>query len=183
MRRPQDVVAAVELGVPFVGFVLATSLRQVSWSELPELIKHVNGPTQWVAVTVDAARDDYKRLLDLGCAWIQLHGKETPEVCEGIAANLIKAVRAGDEAQYTRAVKYLLYDGLIAGSGEAWAWQSLKPPGGRPFFLAGGLHPDNVAEALRTVRPDGVDVASGIEESPGVKSLEKMRRFLQNVCV
>jgi phosphoribosylanthranilate isomerase len=116
---------------------------------------------------------------------VQLHGNESPADSRWVAErfpNLIRALGV-DHPGLTSGDDYgahrLLIDAPRPGSGETFDWRLLdEVAAGRSFILAGGLHPGNVAEAIETVRPWGVDVASGVESKPGLKDPVKVRRFL-----
>ena len=126
------------------------------------------------------------------------NGTATPEVCDVFPLRLIKRFQVGEHSHLENITRYLdacreqghcpaaiLVDGLVAGeyggTGKTAPWQLLanfRP--GVPVILAGGLTPENVGEAIRLVRPYGIDVASGVESGPGIKDVEKMRRFIDN---
>jgi phosphoribosylanthranilate isomerase len=122
---------------------------------------------------------------------LQLHGDETPDYCGRLSGwPLIKAVRvgaaldaAGLEDYEVQAFLLDARDGaLYGGTGKVWDWSLAAALSGRvPVILAGGLRPDNVAEAIRTARPYGVDVSSGVESSPGRKDRALVRAFIEEV--
>ena len=123
---------------------------------------------------------------------LQFHGDESPGFCRKFGAQIIKAIRVKDEESLRRAGEYdvdaLLLDTYTAdqrgGTGRAFDW-SLAVKARRmlrtPIILSGGLTPENVAEAIRKVRPYAVDVASGVESKPGRKDPKKMRQFIEAV--
>lgn len=121
---------------------------------------------------------------------IQLHGDEPPSACVNLPGRVIKAIRVADATDLEGLEHYrvsgLLLDakapGLYGGTGQSFDWSLLAEydcPA--PMILAGGLDPNNVAMAIRKVRPYAVDVSSGVECSPGVKDLEKMSQFIRRV--
>jgi phosphoribosylanthranilate isomerase len=119
----------------------------------------------------------------LALEWVQLHGDEPDSYLEALGERVIRRVPVGSEIDWNRATDLAgrclpLFD-PGAGDGVAWAWEALekRPPGIR-FGLAGGLTPDNVAGAVRTVRPYLVDVSSGVEAAPGTKDHSKIRDFI-----
>jgi len=120
---------------------------------------------------------------------VQLHGDESPEMVAAMSVPVIKAFRVGTElfepVGYGLAQWYLFdssNESGQGGTGRKFDWNLLEALAEeKPFFLAGGLRPENVAEAIRTVRPFAVDVASGVESAPGIKDHEKIRAFVQNV--
>ena len=139
----------------------------------------VNAPEELV---VRAARE-------CGLNLLQFHGEEPPEYCLGFGLMSMKAFRIRDEASLEGVRDYptdaWLFDtyaaGKMGGTGETFNWDlALQARGwGRPIFLAGGLTPENVAEAVRRARPYAVDVSSGVEAEPGRKDLAKVKAFIQ----
>ena len=121
---------------------------------------------------------------------LQLHGDESPQFCQGFNRRVIKAVRVKDESSCShlsdyRVSGYLLdtyVKGALGGTGVAFDWQlAIKAKQYGRIVLAGGLDPDNVASAVKQVRPYGVDVSSRVEASPGRKDPVKVGAFIQNV--
>ena len=122
---------------------------------------------------------------------IQYHGNEAPDLCARFRGRWIKAVPMnepgalpGHQRRYPRAQGFLLDShapGGAGGTGETFSWTEIQSVDPRPLILAGGLNPGNVATAIRTVRPWGVDVSSGVEASPGQKDPEKIKAFMQEV--
>jgi phosphoribosylanthranilate isomerase len=120
---------------------------------------------------------------------LQFHGEETPEFCTGFGLMSMKAFRMKDATVLETLGKYQTDAWLLdsfnpaaaGGTGESFNWDlAVTARGlGKPIFLAGGLTPENVGEAVRKVRPYGVDVSSGVEMSPGKKDRIKMRDFVQ----
>lgn len=139
-------------------------------------------------VFVNPSRDELLAALSAsGVAVAQLHGDEPPELCAGLPVLVVKAIRVADVRALAQLAAYeveaFLLDAPSAGyggSGATFDW-SLAAAVARelPVLLAGGLTPENVAEAVRTVRPLGVDVASGVESSPGVKDVARMETFIR----
>ena len=189
LTRAEDVALAVDLGADLLGFVLAKSPRSVTLEQLAELVKPVPASVLTVAVVVDPEQEMADCLLSLTDR-IQFHGRETPEFCSrygrrGIKAFRIRAVEDLDSVSvYAEAVGAFLLDsfkeGVAGGTGETFPWAYLRDrtfP--RPTFLAGGLNPENVADADSLAQIAGVDVSSGLEASPGVKNPELMRDFFR----
>jgi phosphoribosylanthranilate isomerase len=142
-----------------------------------------------VGVFVDRARADVERIAAVvGLSALQFHGAETPEYCRGWHLPVIKVarvrVRTDVEALAAYAVELILVDtyveGVAGGTGARFDWALLEGVDRSRLVLAGGLTPENVAEAVRAVRPWAVDVASGVEARPGVKDPERVKRFIAN---
>jgi phosphoribosylanthranilate isomerase len=144
-------------------------------------------------VVVNARQDELSALRDSGCfEAVQFHGDETPEFCAGAGFPIwIRAVRVRDERSLLSALRYdtpyLLLDGWLStaygGTGRRLDWDSaaefVAAQPTRRVILAGGLGPENVREAIRTVRPHGVDTASGVESSPGRKDTRRVADFVR----
>jgi phosphoribosylanthranilate isomerase len=185
-----DARVAVEAGAFALGFNFhPASPRSVDperaraiAAELPE---HV-----WrVGVFVDRERDAIEEIAArVGLSALQLHGTETPEFCRGWSLPVIKAARVRTRADVDRLLQYpvelVLVDayveGVHGGTGARFDWSFLDGVEKSRLVLAGGLTPENVAEAVRTVRPYAVDVASGVEAGPGIKDPEKVKRFIRH---
>ncbi len=183
LTRPEDTAAAVAAGADAVGVILAPSKRQVTIDEAAAVLAGVSPFVAKVGVFVDPDRDHVREAVErIGLGWVQLHGDETPEFCASVGVPVIKALRVGadfdpaEAEQYGGCISLLLLDTLVAGqaggTGVAFDWRALagRLPAIAPVAIGGGLRPDNVGEAVRILRPYGVDVSSGVESSPGVKS-------------
>jgi phosphoribosylanthranilate isomerase len=182
----EDALLAVAMGADAIGFVFAPSPRQIAPQKAADIAKRL--PTE--IVTVGVFRDESRqRVVDtihhskLRAA--QLHGRETPADSHWIRQRVrlvIKAFAAGDpelDAADEYGADAILIDSATPGSGEVFDWSLAEgAPSNRRVILAGGLTPANVADAVRVVRPWGVDVASGVETAPGRKDATKMRAFV-----
>jgi phosphoribosylanthranilate isomerase len=142
-----------------------------------------------VGVFVDFELDQIREILrQSGIEWAQLHGSESPELVAALLPNAYKALGVADGSAVERARAYpgehLLLDasvpGLPGGTGRTFDWSiAAEVARERTLTLAGGLSPDNVADAVRQVRPFRVDVASGVESAPGRKDHDRVRRFIE----
>lgn len=185
-----DALLCARAGADAVGVNFwAGSQRRVAVERAAEIAAALPPTVLKVGVFVDAARDEIERAIAaVGLDAVQLHGDESPEECRGFAARVIKAirVRAGGEAPAAVAerfaVDYILLDadagGGYGGSGRSFDWRLAAGVAPGRLFLAGGLRPENVAEAVRAARPFAVDVASGVEASPGRKDPVRVREFI-----
>ena len=184
----EDALLAVALGADAVGFVFAPSPRQIAVDRARDIARRLPPGV----LTVGVFRDELPaRVIDMvhraGLAAAQLHGSETPEQARMVKAQVgtvIKALPAGhpglgDVAAYGADI--VLVDSENPGSGEVFDWRLAEdaPRSGHRVMLAGGLHADNVADAIARVHPWGVDVSTGVEREPGRKDPVKLRRFIE----
>ncbi len=191
ITRLEDALAAAELGADALGFNFwPGSKRYLAPEAAREIVRRLPPFVAAVGVFVNAMRTGiWTAAGEAGVHAIQLHGDEPVGECSQYAFPVIYRLRAGepwDEAALARseARAFLLDTPSPAqgGAGVAFDWSLARPViGGKPVILAGGLAPDNVGDAVRRVRPYGVDVASGVESSPGVKDHEKLARFVEAV--
>ena len=190
ITRPHDGVAAIAAGADALGLVLwpgskrAVNLQQARavCRELPPFATVVALMVNPTSAEVDAA------LAALPINVLQFHGDETADFCERWAVPYIKALRAQvpdalleGAAAYPKARGFLVdsvHNGQFGGTGRAFDWSLLPRQFPHALVLAGGLDPDNVANAVRFVQPAAVDVSSGVESAPGIKDDDKMRRFV-----
>lgn len=192
LTRAEDVRLAVELGVDYVGLVFAPhSPRRLLLGQARMLRDLVPEEIAVVALVMDNTRTDIEHLVEsLQPDLLQFHGAEDDAFATSFGRPYWKAIAMGgqDESVFASLSDYpgahgFLFDGHAAGeqggSGQRFDWRRMPASTDRPFLLAGGLSPENVGLALRTARPWGVDVSSGIESGPGIKDAEKMRRFVE----
>ncbi len=188
LSRNEDIAAANTFKPEFIGFVLwKKSKRYVDKDTAIALRKQLNPGIQVVGVFVDEDLDLVAEYLNEGIIDIaQLHGKENDKYIHNlreqtqkpiIKAFLVKSEEDVEEVNISPADYVLLDAGM--GEGESFDWELLKGVN-RPFFLAGGLSPENVKDAIRDIQPFAVDVSSGIE-SEGHKDASKMGSFVANV--
>lgn len=182
----EDALLAVGLGASAVGFVLAPSPRQIAAARVADIVKRLPIGTMSIGVFQDEAAE---RVVDIvqhaGLSGAQLHGHETPATARYVKERIgivIKAFPAGsprlrDADEF--GADLVLVDAPTPGSGRLVDFASLEGLGDASrLVLAGGLTPDNVSEAIRRVAPFGVDVATGVESSPGVKDPRKVAAFI-----
>lgn len=193
ITRPEDALAAARAGAHAIGLVFyAKSPRHVMPARAAEIIRVLPPFITAVGLFVDAKADEVRAaLVDAPVGLLQFHGDEDPGFCRQFNHPYVKAVRMKpgvDLLQYARDyhdAKALLLDnyveGLHGGSGIAFDW-SLIPRGlPLPVILSGGLTPENVTDAVRRVRPDAVDVSSGVESAKGIKDAAKIAAFIKGV--
>ncbi|MCX8076968.1 MAG: phosphoribosylanthranilate isomerase [Aquificaceae bacterium] len=188
--KEEDLKKAVELGVEYVGIVLyPESPRYVGWDRIGALLEAGRGANR-VAVMVNPTYEEVKEALQVGFDLIQLHGEEDLSLAKRIGLErVIKAFRTCHELSlpedWKRAHGVLLdaCSRLYGGSGQKADWKMAREVVEKGFrvFLAGGLKPDNVAEAIKDVGPYGVDASSGVERSPGIKDHRRMEEFVHAV--
>jgi phosphoribosylanthranilate isomerase len=183
-----DALACVDAGTDAIGFNFwPRSKRYVAVETAAVIAKRLPPELRTVGVFVDPTPADVERAFGSGAIDLaQLHGDETPEFCQKFAGRYIKAVRLRDAASLARMAEYpcdlVLVDADTAGYGgsgqRADASLAAQAAKSRRVILAGGLTPENVAEAIAAVRPYGVDVAGGVEREPGVKDWIKVAAFV-----
>ncbi|MGN0822212.1 MAG: phosphoribosylanthranilate isomerase [Candidatus Gallimonas sp.] len=188
LSRACDVATANELLPDYAGFVFApNSKRYVSPQRAAELKRLLDPAVVAVGVFVNESQETVARLLDSGTIDVaQLHGDEDDAYIEELkrrcGAPVFKAFRIGSERDVEAARRSVADEILLdsgQGTGRAFEWSLLRGLQ-RRYFLAGGLAPENVREAIRVLQPYGVDVSSGIE-TDGKKDEEKMRAFVRAV--
>lgn len=202
ITNKEDAVWAVNYGADYIGLnFYKESPRHVSVATAVKWLPEVPSFIPKVGVFVDASNEEILKTVDkLNLKGVQLHGQETPDFVrqlkiefagQGRPVFIIKAFHIKDESSladigaYLESVDFLLLDSMVegqmGGTGERFNWEiALKAKElGKPIFLAGGLNPDNVKEAIKKVGPFAVDVASGVEKSPKRKDVEKLKNFVQ----
>ncbi len=189
----EDALMVAEAGADALGFVFVSgSPRYIDPSAAEEIRRYLPPFLSVVGVFANARLEEVRRVAE-AChlSAIQLHGEESPAYCSSLGMPVIKGFRVKDEEVLERMNRYrveaLLLDsycsGQRGGTGKTFDWrlaQEAKRYG--RLILSGGLTPENVAEAIRTVRPYAVDVSSGVEERAGKKEKGKVKRFLEEVA-
>jgi phosphoribosylanthranilate isomerase len=183
----EDACHALTVGADAIGFVFSESPRRVEPKRVAAIVRELPGSS----LTVGVFRGEPPgRIADVaastGVRAVQVHSSDPADLQElrGRIPFLIEAVPATADGELARAIEsvadLVLVDSAVPGSGRTFDWSLLgEPPLTRRVVLAGGLTPDNVAEAIGRVRPYGVDVASGVEVSAGRKDPGKVRLFVE----
>lgn len=187
----EDALEAVDAGADALGFMFyAKSPRFVPAEAAGEIIRRLPPFVAKVGVFVNPSEEEVRRAIaGAGIDTVQFHGAETTEFCARFGLKVIKAFRIRDEDSLKALPAYKvsawLLDSYVAGefggTGEKFSWDLAVAAGrlGCPVILAGGLKPENVADAVRQVRPFGVDVSSGVEAAPGRKAASMVRAFVR----
>ena len=197
--QPDQGVAIADLGIKTLGFIcVPSSPRYVTAEKARQILEKLPPGIQTIGVFADASLETIEQVvLETGFTGIQLHGNESPEFCRAVKQALpnreiIKALRIQSAESLQNAIAFysvvdtLLLDAYhpnqLGGTGQTLPWESLKkfkPP--CPWLLAGGLNPENVLTALGYLQPDGIDLSSGVERSPGNKDLDKVSQLIKNL--
>ncbi|WP_407272495.1 phosphoribosylanthranilate isomerase [Radiobacillus sp. PE A8.2] len=179
---------AANAGADFIGFVFADSKRRIDVQQAKKVAAHIPADVKKVGVFVNETVDTIHHIATtVGLDYVQLHGDESPAFCEQLDFPIIKAfqVRSKDDLDVLEnyACEYYLLDSPAGkyrgGNGDKFDWTLAKhmPNLKGKILLAGGLHEQNVQQALAEVNPDGVDVSSGVETN-GQKDLDKITAFI-----
>ncbi len=192
ITRPEDALHAVDFGADAIGLIFtARSPRHVELEQAREIAAAVGPLVTVVGLFLDPRADEVEAVLSrVSVDMLQFHGEESPAFCEAFGRRYLKAVPMGGDsdpeayaARYRRASGFVLDSHAVGGrggTGERFDWQRV-PKLPKPILLAGGLTPDNVAEAIRACCPYGVDVSSGIEAAKGIKDTRKLAAFIDEV--
>jgi len=190
LTNRDDALAAVEMGADLLGFnFYPESPRFLPYDEVESIFQEIPTNIPKVGVFVN---EDLETVLDIACQfeldYLQFHGDETPELLNPIGHPWFRAIRLGEEKDLEEIPRYecewILLDarvsGRYGGTGESVDWELARRAKnvGKKLILAGGLTPENIQRAVATVKPFGVDVASGVERKPGRKDLKKMEEFI-----
>ena len=188
-----DAQTAVAAGADMLGFVFYDqSPRYLTLPDAAEITRHLPPYILRVGLFVNADEPFiFSAVQACGLNLLQIHGDESPEFCTQFGMMTIKAFRISDASSLAALPQYAtdayLLDahtpGIRGGTGHRFNWDLAVQARefGKPIFLAGGLTPENVGEAVRKVRPFAVDVSSGVESSPGKKEPAKVQAFIANV--
>ncbi len=196
-----DALLASDAGADALGFVFAPSPRRVTIEQAAAIVAHLPARIEKVGVFVDASLEEITAAVEgAGLTGVQLHFDAARDISIKLREHFGKPLRilrvvhfAGEDLQHAAALSDPHADGIlvdsrtasvVGGTGVAFDWDAARRglfgnAGGRKLIAAGGLSPQNVAEAIAKLRPWGVDVVSGVELSPGRKDLAKVRAFIE----
>jgi phosphoribosylanthranilate isomerase len=187
----EDGLKAASFGVHALGFIFASSPRRVEPAIVKKIILALPKTLLKVGIFVNEEETEIQRVAKYcGLNALQFHGEESPEYCQKFFHPVFKAISIRDLESLKDMEKYhdvsILLDTYspvqAGGTGSPFLWEiALKAKEKRDFILSGGLSPGNVGEAIKKVRPWGVDVCSGVETTPGKKDLLKMAEFVKEV--
>ena len=186
----EDAESVAHSGADFLGFIFAASRRRVDPGQARRIIRHLNGKRQSVGVFMDQPAGYVNRTASYcGLDYVQLHGKETPCYCSSMERPVIKRIDISSisENDITSMVEkyresadiFPLFD-PGAQKSRSFDW-SLVSQQDYPYFLAGGLTPENVVTAVAVSGTGYIDVCSGVEKEPGLKDIDKVSRLIKEI--
>ncbi|MBN4053306.1 phosphoribosylanthranilate isomerase [Haliea sp. AH-315-K21] len=196
ITRTKDALAAVSCGVDALGLVFVqASPRHVPIEQAQDIVRSLPALVSKVGLFVDASVADVTNIINkVSLDYLQFHGDEEESFCTAFSKPYIKAIRIKPEtdllkiiSNYKTAAAILIdawHPDIAGGTGETFDWALLNnlPKRDIPaIILAGGLDQKNVNSAVRLLKPYAVDVSSGVEDSPGIKSAEKIQNFVNEV--
>jgi phosphoribosylanthranilate isomerase len=199
ITQPDQGKAIAYAGATALGFIcVPSSPRYVNVSQIQAVVEQLPDSTDKIGVFANIIIEEITQIIvDSGLTGVQLHGDESPEFCQNLRqflpeVEIIKALRIRDAEDFDKASTYsgsvntLLLDAYhpqqLGGTGKTLDWimlQEFSPS--CPWFLAGGLTPDNIVEALGQVKPSGIDLSSGVERAPGDKDLDKVAQLFDRL--
>lgn len=191
LTREADVRAAVQAGADALGFVFAASPRQLDAGQAATLCKAVPRDRIRIGLFMNQSADEVRELLAAApMDMAQFHGAEDNAFCTAFGLPFLKAVSMSEEDPQQAAAAFPDAAGILldshepggaggGGTGKTFDWRR-RVASEKPLWLAGGLNPDNVATAVRQFQPYAVDVSSGVESAPGIKSDDLVQSFIRN---
>lgn len=200
ITKPEQGQKIAQIGATALGFIcVERSPRYVTPRQIAEIIQQLSSPVDTIGVFANAQLREIEQIVtETGLSGVQLHGSESREFCQQLRKTLpsnieiIKAFRIKTPESFTETELYtdyvdtLLLDTyhpqMLGGTGQTLNWQNLsqfRPT--LPWMLAGGLNPDNILDALAQLQPDGIDLSSGVEKSPGDKDLDLVTKLFDNL--
>lgn len=203
IKTEEQALATAEAGADYIGMVFAQSPRQITPARAEKIVsalKNTKAPVEVVGVFVNAHVGTANRIAEkCSLDWVQLHGDEPWEYCLELDRPVIKVIRVSRNQKAEQVCKDLNYGTKLlknqkhiylidsnvkdkyGGTGIKFDWKLAVPIAREfPVIIAGGLTPDNVAEAIRIIKPWGVDVSTGVE-TKGIKDPDKIRKFIEAV--
>ena len=191
MTNLEDALKAASLGANSLGFIFAPSPRRVEPTLVRAIVQNLPASVFKVGVFLNHPLSEVKEIAAYcNLDGLQLHGEEPLYYCQKFSQQVIKSIRIRDMESLKDMAKYPNVSILLdtwsptqgGGTGTPFPWEiAIKAKEERDFILSGGLSPANVGEAIKTVRPMGVDVSSGVEAAPGKKDPLKMAEFIKEV--
>ncbi|MFK5985831.1 MAG: phosphoribosylanthranilate isomerase [Pseudomonadota bacterium] len=191
----EDGLFAIDCGADALGFVFyPPSPRNISVQDAAEIIKQLPPFVTMVGLFVDESRDVIEQTINqTQIDLLQFHGNEDEAFCQQFSFPYIKAIRMKDGLDIQQLIedyssaRAILLDSYVAGipggTGEAFNWELIPAQTSKAIILAGGLTPENVAEAINIVKPFAVDVSGGVEKSKGIKDHKKIQDFIKSTRV
>ncbi len=188
----EDATLAAGLGADALGFIFYSgSKRYIDPDTAREIISALPPFLTKVGVFVNQGVEEISDIQEkTGINVVQLHGDETAEFCSSLSSTIIKAIRVKDISDLESLAQYPVQAILLdtysdteyGGTGKSFDWGILDNKSiSQNIILSGGLNPDNVAEAVRIVKPYAIDVSSGVEAEPGKKDHEKVKKFIEAI--
>ena len=199
ITQPQQGKTIASLGATALGFIcLPTSARYVNSEKIKAVIEQLPQQTDKIGVFANSSKEEIAQIVaETGLTGIQLHGDESIIFCEQLRQSLpnveiIKALRIREPDDFDKSYTYIEYvDTLLldayhpqqlGGTGKTLNWDMLQQFNPNcPWFLAGGLTPQNILSALNKVKPNGIDLSSGVEKTPGDKDLDKVSQLFEKL--
>lgn len=199
ITKPEQGKAIASFGATALGFIcVPTSPRYVNATQIQAVIAHLPASIDRIGVFANTTLKEISQVVAATkLTGVQLHGDESPAFCHHLRSllpdvEIVKALRIRDARALAQAAAYSIYvDTLLldaydpqqlGGTGRTLDWRTLQQfQSSLPWFLAGGLTPDNIATALTQLRPHGIDLSSGVERSPGDKDLDKVARLFEQL--
>lgn len=194
ITREEDALVCAEQGADFIGFIFVPSSPRYVEPEkagaIAARLRENEKRPKVVGVFQDASNDYIREIHSVvGFDLVQLHGSETDEAIQELGITAVKTLRVAEALPDTHAcpnAAWLLFDTYderrSGGTGRRFDWSVLATyERSKPFFLSGGITPDNVIAAISLVRPDAIDLASGVEAEPGIKDHDKVARLFERV--
>ena len=190
----EDAEAAAGFGADMLGFIFAPSPRKIEPEKARDIIHNIPPFVKTVGVFVNEDPAMIKQIMSFcGLDIVQLHGDESPDICQGLMPRSVKSFRLKDESSlqdissYCGKARAFLFDTYAenarGGTGKTFDW-NLAIKGkklGVPIILAGGLNPSNIKEAIAAVKPEAVDICSGVEKYPGKKDPAAIKELMEAV--